>query len=92
MSPSRTKPLIYCLGLLCIAVAFLAFLPNNEAATEQFMVRSSIPTVGNAATALQAGNPEAAALPVGQKALAFGYLEFDWDHRTHGVPGFDAWL
>lgn len=29
-------------------------------------------------------------LPVGQKSLAFGYLEFDWNAPS-GVPGFDHW-
>lgn len=31
-------------------------------------------------------------LPVGQKSLAFGYLEFDWDPSAPGgLPGFDKW-
>jgi hypothetical protein len=29
-------------------------------------------------------------LPIGQRSLAFGYLEFDWNAQS-GVPGFDRW-
>jgi hypothetical protein len=32
----------------------------------------------------------ASVLPIGQRSLAFGYLEFDWNAQS-GVPGFDRW-
>ena len=82
-------------GLLSVAV-MAALLGTSELSGITEKTSPELPVeggnLGASASEFLRGDWAPSKLSDGQKSLAFGYLEFDWDpNAPGGMPGFSSW-